>query len=170
MQNTYESDLSESAWQPSLKVTILNFEKGKKSQIRDNALVLFPRFRLFLGRVLGSYLSKRHDVTMTWPFEKIFHRTNTVMNKDNGMLWSCMCSLIEILWVLEEKISLNCWQVQHDVAVTEIFEFNLHVNFLYFLWNWVNLLGIFTTCDKLRAFERNQNLENSCLMSWRPIV
>ena len=89
------------------------------------------------------------------------------MNKDNGMLWSCMCSLIEIL---EEKISLNCCQVQHDVPVTEIFEFNLHVNFLYFLWNWVNLLGIFTTCKKLRAFERNQNLENSCLMSWRPIV
>ena len=81
------------------------------------------------------------------------------MNKDNGMLWSCMCSLIEILWVLEEKISLNCWQVQHDVPVTEIFEFNLHVNFLYFLWNWVNLLGIFTTCEKLRAFERNQNLK-----------
>ena len=92
------------------------------------------------------------------------------MNKDNGMLWSCMCSLIEILWVLEEKISLNCWQVQHDVPVTEIFEFNLHVNFLYFLWNGVNLLGIFTTYKKLRAFERNQNLDNSCLTSWRPIV
>ena len=92
------------------------------------------------------------------------------MNKDNGMLWSCMCSLIEILWVLEEKISLNCWQVQHDVPVTEIFEFNLHVNFLYFLWNRVNLFGIFSTYEKLRAFERNQNLENSCLMSWRPIV
>ena len=92
------------------------------------------------------------------------------MDKDSGMLWSCMCSLIEILWVLEEKISLNCWQVQHDVAVTEIFEFNLPANFPYFLSNWVNLLGIFTTCEKLRAFERNQNLENSCLMSWRPIV
>ena len=54
------------------------------------------------------------------------------MNKYNGMLWSCMCSLIEILWVLKEKISLNSWQLQHDVPVTEIFEFNLHVNFLYF--------------------------------------
>ena len=42
------------------------------------------------------------------------------MNKHNGMLYSCMCSLIEILWVLEEKISLNCWQLQHDVPVTEI--------------------------------------------------
>ena len=65
------------------------------------------------------------------------------MDKDNGMLWSCMCSLIEILWVLEEKISLNCWQLQHDVPVTEIFEFNPPVNFLYFLTNWVNLFSIF---------------------------
>ena len=92
------------------------------------------------------------------------------MDKDNGMLWSYMCSLIEILWVLEEKISLNCWQLQHDVPVMEIFEFNLHVNFLYFLWNWVNLLGIFTTCEKLRAFERNPSLWSSYLMPWRPIV
>ena len=27
---------------------------------------------------LGSYFRKRHDVTVTWPFENIFHRTNTV--------------------------------------------------------------------------------------------
>ena len=68
------------------------------------------------------------------------------MNKDNGMLWSCMCSLIGILWVLKEKISLNCWQVQHDVPVTEIFEFNLHVKFFIFYeteWTgWVFLLPV----------------------------
>ena len=29
------------------------------------------------------------------------------MNKDNGILWSSICSLIEILQVLEEKISIN---------------------------------------------------------------
>ena len=29
------------------------------------------------------------------------------MNKDNGMLWSSMCSLIEIQWVLEKKIVGN---------------------------------------------------------------
>ena len=46
------------------------------------------------------------------------------MNKDNGMLWSCMCSLIEILWVLEEKISLNQsnqskpWQQLSDILET----------------------------------------------------
>ena len=65
------------------------------------------------------------------------------MNKDNGMLWSCMCSLIEILWVLKEKISLNCCQVQHDVPVTEIFEFKLHVNFLYFFMKLSELVGYF---------------------------
>ena len=27
---------------------------------------------------LGSYCRKRHDMTVTWPFENIFHRTNTV--------------------------------------------------------------------------------------------
>ena len=133
-------------------------------------------FPTFFGLVLGSYCRKRHDVTVTWPFENIFHRTNTVkintdiINKDNGMLWSCMCSLIEILWVLEEKISLNCWQLQHDGPVTEIFEFNLPVNFLYFLSNWVNLLGICTTCEKLWAFERNPSLWSSYLMPWRQIV
>ena len=65
------------------------------------------------------------------------------MNKYNGMLWSCMCSLIEILWVLEEKISLNCWQLQHDVPVTEIFEFNLHVNFPLFFMKLSELVGYF---------------------------
>ena len=64
------------------------------------------------------------------------------MNKDNSILWSSMGSLIEILWFLEKKISLNCWQLPHDVHATEIFEFNLPVNFLNFLSNWVNLLGI----------------------------
>ena len=64
------------------------------------------------------------------------------MNKDNGILWFSMCSLIEILLVLEEKISLNSWLLLHDVHATEIFEFNLPVNFLNFL---SNLLGIFTS-------------------------
>ena len=89
------------------------------------------------------------------------------MNKDNGMLWSCMCSLIEILWLLEEKISLNCWQVQHDVPVTEIFEFNLHVNFLYFFMKMSELVWYFYY-EKLRAFERNPSLE-AALMPWTPI-
>ena len=43
------------------------------------------------------------------------------MNKDNEIL-SSMCSLIAILWVLKEKISLDCWQLPHNVHATEIFE------------------------------------------------
>ena len=44
------------------------------------------------------------------------------MNKDNGILWSSMCSLIEILRVLEEKISLNCWQLPHNMHAMETFD------------------------------------------------
>ena len=32
-----------------------------------------------------------------------------------------MCSLIEILCVLEEEIDLVCWQLLHDILPTEIF-------------------------------------------------
>ena len=62
------------------------------------------------------------------------------MNKDIGILWSSLFSLIKILWVLKEKISLNCWQLPHDVHATEFFEFNLLVIFLNFLSNWLNLV------------------------------
>ena len=31
-----------------------------------------------------------------------------------------MCSLVEILCVLEEEIGLVCWQLLHDVHATEI--------------------------------------------------
>ena len=57
------------------------------------------------------------------------------MNEDNGILWSSMCSLVEILCVLKEKISLICWQLPHDVRAMEFFELNLPVNGLYFLSN-----------------------------------
>ena len=43
------------------------------------------------------------------------------------------CKKVQLLLLLSPPPSLNCWQVQHDVPVTEIFEFNVHVNFLYFL-------------------------------------
>ena len=92
------------------------------------------------------------------------------MNKDNGMLWSCMCSLIEILWVLKEKISLNCWQVQHDVPLTEIFEFNLHVNFSLFFMKLSELVGYFYYLWEVKSIWKKSNLENSCVMSWRPIA
>ena len=86
---------------------------------------------------------KRGNVTIMWLFEDIFQRTKTIkistdiMNEDNQILWSSMCSLVEILCILEEQIILICWQLLYDVNCMEIFEFNLPVNFLNFLSNWV---------------------------------
>ena len=73
-----------------------------------------------------------------------------------------MPSLVEILCCLDEEIGLVCWQLVHDMHATEIFSIRptCELSFIFFQ-------GI---CNKLRAFERNQNLENSCLMSWRPIA
>ena len=49
---------------------------------------------------LGSYCRKRHDVTVMWPFENIFHRTNTVKYK--LILWiktmGC-CGLACVVWL-----------------------------------------------------------------------
>ena len=33
----------------------------------------------------------------------------------------CMCSLVEILCLLEEKFGLVCFQLPHDLHATEIF-------------------------------------------------
>ena len=78
------------------------------------------------------------------------------------MLWSCMCSLIEMLWVLKEKISLNLLKSSMMCLLLKFL--NLTYMWTFFIF-YETELGIFTTCEKLRAFERNQNLENSCLMS-----
>ena len=74
-----------------------------------------------------------------------------------------MYSLVEILHVLEDEIGLVCWQLLHEIHATEIFEFNLPVNFLNYLSNWVNLLDISTGCEKLRAFERYSSFKTSVL-------
>ena len=34
----------------------------------------------------------------------------------------CMCSLVEILFVLEEEIGLVCWQLPHNMHVMETFD------------------------------------------------
>ena len=36
-------------------------------------------------------------------------------------MWCCMCSLVEILCVLEEEIGLVCWQLLDDMLAMEIF-------------------------------------------------
>ena len=68
MQNTYESDLSESAWKPSLKVTILNFEKGKKFSNLWRRISTFPTFQTFFGEGAWDVPQKKawHDRDMTF--------------------------------------------------------------------------------------------------------
>ena len=123
-------------------------------------------------------LGRTAEKGMTWPWRDLLktYFTELIQLKYKLILWiktmGC-CGLACVVWLKSCEFSKRksvLIDVQHDVPVTEIFEFNLHVNFLYFLWNWVNLLGIFTTCEKLRAFERNPSLWSSYLMPWRPIV
>ena len=81
-----------------------------------------------------------------------------------------MPSLVEILSCLDEEIGLVCWQLVHDMHATETFGIQPSCKLSLFSFKLSKLLDICSICKKLRAFERNQNLENSCLMSWRPIV
>ena len=72
--------------------------------------------------------------------------------------------------VLKRKLGLIVCNSCIMCMLRKIFEFNLAVNFLYFLSNWVNLLGIFTSFEKLRAFKRNPCFWNRYLMPWRWII
>ena len=81
-----------------------------------------------------------------------------------------MPSLVEILCILEEKIGLVCRQLPHDAHANETFDGQLTCELSLFSFTFSNFLDISTSCEKQRAFERNQNLENSCLMPWTPIV
>ena len=66
-------------------------------------------------------LGRTAEKGITWPWCDLLktYFTELIQLKYKLILWiktmGCcglaMCSLIEILWVLEEKISLNCWQL-----------------------------------------------------------
>ena len=117
---------------------------------------------------------------MMWPLHDPFHQfwniitvikiKSDIINEDYRSLWCYMSSLIEMLCVLAGKIGFVCWQLLHDLHAMENLFFNLAVNFLYFLSNWVNLLGIFSGIRKLRAFEKNPCFWNRYLMPWRWII
>ena len=72
-----------------------------------------------------------------------------------------------VLCFLAGKIEFVCWQLLYDMHAMENLLFNLAMNFLYFLSNLVNLLGIFSGIRKLRAFERNPCFWNRYLMPCR---
>ena len=75
-------------------------EKGKKSRIRNDALVLFPRFRLFGGECLGHTTEK----DMTWPWRDLLKRyfTELIQLKYKLILWiktmGC-CGLACVVWL-----------------------------------------------------------------------
>ena len=111
-------------------------EKGKKSWIHNNALVLFPPFRLFGGGCLGRTAEKKHfsrlsdflgclgrtaEKGMTWPWRDLLKRyfTELIQLKYKLILWiktmGC-CGLACVVWLKscefsKRKISLDCWQL-----------------------------------------------------------
>ena len=119
-------------------------------------------------------------ITVMWPLCYLFHQfwnlitvikiKSDIINEDYRSLWCYMSSFIEILCVLTGKIGFVCWQILPDLHAKKNLFFNLAVNFLYFLSNWVNLLGIFSGIRKLRAFEKNPCFWNRYLMPWRWII
>ena len=82
------------------------------------------------------------DVTMTWPFQYILYRTKRVKIKLRLSLKAIGSYGVKcVVWlkssVLKEKTGLVCWQLLHNLHATDIFWFNLAVNFLHFLSNSV---------------------------------
>ena len=56
----------------------------------------------------------------------------------NRFICCYMCSLVEILCVIEEKIWLVWWQLLRDIYATDILWFHLLVNFVCFLSKWIS--------------------------------
>ena len=54
---------------------------------------------------------------------------------DSSLMCCCMCSLVEILCLLEEKIGLVCLQLPHDMHATETFDIQPTCELSYFLSN-----------------------------------
>ena len=109
---------------------------------------------------ISKCVKNHHDMTAMWPFPSILKHNRVIkiksdiINEDYRSLWCYMWSVIEILCGLEEKIGPACMQLLHNVHATENFQIQPCCELL-FLSNWVNLLSIFTSCEKLRAFKRN---------------
>ena len=119
-------------------------------------------------------------ITMTWPLHDPFHQFWNIIAVIKIKLillmktigpYSATCEVwLKSCVVLKRKLGLFVCNSCIMCMLHKIFEFNLAVNFLYFLSNWVNLLGIFSGIRKLRTLERNPFFWNSYLMPWRWII
>ena len=96
MKKTFRSQLHTPLW----NTPFLKLEKGKKSRILNDALVLFPPFRLFWGGCLGCTTEKG----MTWPWRDLLKRyfTELIQLKYKLILWiktmGC-CGLACVVWL-----------------------------------------------------------------------
>ena len=93
------------------------------------------------------HMLKTYKITLTWLWHDHFHQ-----------FWN----IIEVIKIKTDIINV-CRQLLYNLHATDIFWFNLAVNFLS---NSVNLLGIFNRIKKLREFERSPYFWDSYLMPW----
>ena len=96
MKKTFRSPLCTPLW----NMSFWKLEKGKKSRIHNDALVLFPPFRLFGGWCLGCTAEKG----MTWLWCDLLARyfTELIQLKYKLILWvktmGC-CGLACVVWL-----------------------------------------------------------------------
>ena len=62
---------------------------------------------------------KHYDVTICDSFNTFYTELRELKYKLRS-IWCFMCSLVEILCVLEGKIWLVCWQLLYDLHATDI--------------------------------------------------
>ena len=58
-------------------------------------------------------------------------------------MWCCMCSLVEILCLPEEKFGLVCLQLPHDLHATETFDVQPTCKLSLFSFKLSELAGYF---------------------------
>ena len=163
----------------SHKLPFWDVKRAKKTGIQNYVLALFPPSKLSVHYFLGWHLGHTAEKGMTrlWHDHLKTYFTELIQLKYKLILWiktMGSCGLPCVVWLkcceFSKRKSVSIVGNSSMMCMTEIFEFNLPVNFLNFLSNWANFLDISISCEKLRAFKRNPSLWSSCLMPWRSIV
>ena len=161
-------------WKPCQK-----FQSMLKHSFQ-NALQISTCAEIQFSTCVTDFNMHVSKITVMWPLCDPFHQFWNIIAVIKINLILLMktigpCGATCEVWlkscvVLKRKLGLIVCNSCIMCMLRKIFEFNLAVNFLYFLSNWVNLLGIFTSFEKLRAFKRNPCFWNIYLMPWRWII
>ena len=128
-----------------------HFENWKRHKISNSELCIstFPAFQTFLGGRLGHTAEKG----MMWLWRDLLktYFTELIQLTYKLILWiktmGC-CGLACVVWLKscefsKRKSVLIVGNLCMICMLRKFLVFNPPVNFLYFLWNWVNLLGYF---------------------------